>query len=47
MVIFGTGAAGEPTANEWAVSTGTISYEIVTRLGPRVERVYVGAQEVS
>lgn len=47
VVIFGTGAAGEPTANEWAVSTGTISYEIVTRLGPRVERVYVGAQEVS
>jgi alanine racemase len=47
VVIFGTGAAGEPTANDWAVSTGTISYEIVTRLGPRVERVYVGAQEVS
>jgi len=46
VVIFGTGAAGEPTAADWAVSTETISYEIVTRLGSRVERVYVGAQEV-
>ena len=45
VVIFGTGAAGEPTAQEWAVSTGTISYEIVTRLGPRVERVYFGSEE--
>lgn len=46
VVIFGTGAAGEPTAQEWAVSTDTISYEIVTRLGPRVERVYVSGEEV-
>ncbi len=46
VVIFGTGQHGEPTAQEWAVSTETISYEIVTRLGPRVERVYVGSQEV-
>jgi len=46
VVIFGTGGAGEPTAQEWAVSTGTISYEIVTRLGPRVEREYVGVEEV-
>lgn len=26
VVIFGTGGAGEPTAQEWAVSTGTISH---------------------
>ena len=46
VVIFGTGGAGEPTAQEWAVSTGTISYEIVTRLGPRGERESVGVGEV-
>ena len=27
---------------DWADATGTISYEIVTRVGPRVPRVYVG-----
>ena len=43
VVLFGPGEAGEPTAQEWAEATGTISYEIVTRVGPRVPRVYVGA----
>lgn len=42
VVLFGAGADGEPTAQDWAVATGTISYEIVSRIGPRVERVYVG-----
>ena len=46
VVLFGTGEAGEPTAQDWADATGTISYEIVTRVGPRVPRVYVGAAEV-
>jgi alanine racemase len=42
VVLFGPGDAGEPTAQDWADATGTISYEIVTRLGPRVPRHYVG-----
>jgi alanine racemase len=41
-VLFGVGAAGEPTAQDWAVATGTINYEIVTRVGARVPRVHVG-----
>jgi alanine racemase len=45
-VLFGPGDAGEPTAQDWAAATGTISYEIVTRIGPRVPRIYVGAAEV-
>jgi alanine racemase len=44
VVLFGPGDEGEPTAQDWADATGTISYEIVTRLGPRVPRRYVGAQ---
>jgi alanine racemase len=44
--LFGPGDDGAPTAQDWADAVGTISYEIVTRLGPRVPRVYVGADEV-
>jgi alanine racemase len=40
VVLFGPGADGEPTAQDWADAVGTIHYEIVTRIGPRVERVY-------
>lgn len=43
VVLFGPGDRGEPTAQDWADATGTISYEIVTRVGPRVPRTYVGA----
>ena len=42
VTLFGSGAAGEPTAQDWANATGTISYEIVTRIGPRVRRRYIG-----
>ncbi|MDQ1641375.1 MAG: alanine racemase [Actinomycetota bacterium] len=42
VVLFGPGDAGEPTAQDWADATATISYEIVTRVGPRVPRVHVG-----
>jgi alanine racemase len=42
VVLFGPGDDGGPTAQDWAEATGTISYEIVTRVGPRVPRVYVG-----
>jgi alanine racemase len=41
-VLFGSGAGGEPTAQDWARILGTISYEIVSRIGPRVPRVYRG-----
>ncbi len=43
-VLWGDGAdpAGIPTADEWAGACGTINYEIVTRLGARVPRVYLG-----
>ena len=34
--LFGTGRDGGPTAQDWAVAAGTISYEIVTRIGARV-----------
>jgi alanine racemase len=40
-VLFGPGDQGEPTAEDWAVRVGTISYEIVSRIGSaRVSRVY-------
>lgn len=44
VTLFGAGESGEPTAQDWAELTGTISYEIVSRIGLRVPRVYVGAQ---
>ncbi|MFJ5208341.1 MULTISPECIES: alanine racemase [Streptomyces] len=40
-VLFGPGDGGEPTAEDWAQAAGTIGYEIVTRIGSRVPRVYV------
>ncbi len=41
VVLWGDAATGAPTAEEWASWAGTINYEIVTRLGPRVPRVAV------
>ena len=38
VTLFGTGEGGEPTAQDWAEACGTISYEIVTRIGGRFER---------
>jgi alanine racemase len=43
VTLFG-GASDEPTAQDWADATDTISYEIVTRLGPRVPRLHIGAE---
>jgi alanine racemase len=40
VVLFGPGDDGEPTAQDWASALGTISYEIVSRVGSRVPRVY-------
>ncbi|MFG2002665.1 alanine racemase [Spirillospora sp. NPDC048911] len=42
IILFGPGDRGEPTAQDWADALGTISYEIVTRIGSRVPRVYEG-----
>lgn len=39
VVLFGPGTAGEPTAQDWADAAGTISYEIVTRIGGRMTRM--------
>ena len=37
------GQEAVPTVDEWAQACGTINYEIVTRLGARIPRCYVGA----
>ncbi|MFD7559007.1 MULTISPECIES: alanine racemase [unclassified Streptomyces] len=42
-VIFGDAERGEPTAEDWAQAAHTIAYEIVTRIGGRVPRVYLGS----
>lgn len=44
VVLIGREADGEPTAQDWAAAIDTINYEIVTRLGPRVPRRYLGVQ---
>ncbi|MGO4384328.1 alanine racemase [Specibacter sp. RAF43] len=40
-VLFGNGADGGPTVDDWAAAAGTINYEVVTRISPRVPRTYV------
>jgi alanine racemase len=42
VVLFGPGDGGEATAQEWGEVLGTISYEIVTGIGARVPRTYIG-----
>jgi len=44
VVLWGDGRDGGPTAQDWAQVAGTISYEIVTRLGARVPRTYVDSE---
>ena len=49
VTLFGPGRGvefAEPTADDWAEAAGTISYEIMTGLGPRVPRLYRNAYEV-
>ena len=43
VTLFGDGAEGEPNAQDWADVADTISYEIVTRIGGRIERRHLGA----
>ncbi|MGI8879527.1 MAG: alanine racemase [Jatrophihabitans sp.] len=45
VLLFGPGLDGEPTAQDWADALDTIHYEIVTRIGSRVPREYVGSHE--
>jgi len=42
VVLLGRQGDEEITAGEWAGRLGTIAYEIVTGIGPRVPRQYVG-----
>ena len=42
VVVFGDPADGVPSADDWAEAAGTINYEIVTRIGNRVRRLYRG-----
>lgn len=39
-ILFGSGASGEPTAQDWADLLGTIHYEVVTSPRGRVVRTY-------
>jgi alanine racemase len=43
-VMFGDGADGGPTAEDWARAAGTNNYEIVTRISPRVPRRYINEE---
>lgn len=43
-VLFGDGALGELTVDDWAAAANTINYEIISRLGSRIRRVAVSAQ---
>jgi alanine racemase len=45
VVLFGPGTHGEPTAQDWADACGTISYEIVSRIGGRTGRRYVDGED--
>jgi alanine racemase len=44
VMLFGPGHSAEPTADDWATAIDTINYEIVTRVGSRVPKVYEGAR---
>ncbi|SNR98950.1 alanine racemase [Geodermatophilus pulveris] len=43
VVLWGPGDRGEPTAQDWADAVDTIHYELVTRVGGRFARRYVGS----
>lgn len=44
VVVFGPGTRGEPTAQDWAEASGTISYEVVTRIGGRMTRRHIDSE---
>ena len=45
-ILFGPGATGEPTAQDWADLLGTIHYEVVTSPRGRITRTYREAETV-
>ncbi|MGZ5372239.1 alanine racemase [Aeromicrobium sp.] len=44
VTLFGPGTDGEPSVSDWAEAAGTIGYEVVTRLGGRIEHTYRGVR---
>jgi len=40
VIIFNSGDLGEFTAEDWGLASNSINYEITTRIGPRVPRIY-------
>lgn len=40
VVVFNDGADGEFTAEDWGIASSSINYEMTTRIGPRVPRLY-------
>ena len=40
VIVFGDGSHGEYTADDWGNASLSINYEIATRIGPRVPRIY-------
>lgn len=45
VVLFGDPETGAPSVDELAAAAGTINYEIVTRMGGRFQRTYLGGQQ--
>jgi alanine racemase len=45
--VFGDGVDGGYTAEDWGSVSGSINYEIVTRIGPRVPRIYRSQSSVT
>jgi len=44
VILLGPGVDGEPTVQDWADACHTNAYEVVTRLGGRLARVFTGAE---
>lgn len=42
VVLFGDPAQGHPSVTQWAEAASTIGYEMVTRMGGRLERTFTG-----
>ena len=45
VVLFGDPATGAPSVDDLAAAASTINYEIVTRMGGRFKRTYLGGQQ--
>ena len=43
VIVFGPGNLGEFTADDWGKASSSINYEIVTRIGPRVPKIYINS----